>query len=38
MKMENEIHSPMHGKVTGIEVEKNSKVEKDQKLIVIEAV
>jgi biotin carboxyl carrier protein len=38
MKMENEIHSPINGKVKGIVVKEKTAVEKDQVLITIEPV
>jgi biotin carboxyl carrier protein len=36
MKMENEIHSTLHGKIKSIEIKNHVTVEKDQILIVIE--
>ena len=36
MKMENEIHSTLHGKIKSIEIKNHVTVEKDQVLLVIE--
>jgi biotin carboxyl carrier protein len=38
MKMENEIRSPIHGKIMSIDVSNSATVEKDQKLMTIERI